>query len=803
MSPMPPNNRLLPGHTEPPLRPIETVDASGSVSFRQVFTVLRRRYQLILAMTLAGATLGLFLASREPATYRANAMLRFAGERRALTGDQEQTPAGSKSTADPLQSILELVRSRAVVGVVVDSLGLQLHSRTPEFSTSELEQVRVDSRATGDSIALEFRPADVIARRADRTVTAPYGQVLNLGVVQFAVRAKPAVETALLGIAGREQVIDELVLGLQLARLTETDVIHIGYVSSDPVKAQRVVNTTVQAFQSLNVQWARERSRRRREFLSEQLAQTDSVLARAQSELSSFRSRQQIASSSAKLQAEQVAAISLDTRIAELGADRETFGALVGRLKSGDEAGRTEALRALATSPAMADNPNVTNLYRSLINYQDKLDSLTTGPWRSSATNPDVIQLKALATNTQTRLGDAVSSHVKAIDARMASLTALRRRTGTSMETLPAMEEEEMRLRRRVEGLANMGDEVRRDYQRARMAEAVEAGDVDVVDLADLPYSPLLSGSALKLALGLVLGLLLGLVLAYVLEALNTSIRRPEDLEAFLHVPGLAVIPRIQGGSGNGRSRLKGLLGGGRPGGTESGSPMAGGQTFSIGIEAFRNLRTSLIWSDGGEALKTLVVTSAAPGEGKTMTAANLAVTLAYDGLRVLLIDCDIRRPRVHGLFHLPRAPGLMELLVSPRTQNGQPATPPKAIRDTSVAGLSVLPCGALPSNAANLLSGTRMRILLEELKERFDIIVLDTPPVLATADAGIVASLTDGVLLVVRAGTTDRNAAQRAYQQLANVGARVVGTVLNDPGGEVAKEGDYYYPYDYAAEEQ
>jgi len=131
-----------------------------------------------------------------------------------------------------------------------------------------------------------------------------------------------------------------------------------------------------------------------------------------------------------------------------------------------------------------------------------------------------------------------------------------------------------------------------------------------------------------------------------------------------------------------------------------------------------------------------------------------------------------------------------------------RPGGPPPAIRDTSISRLSVLPCGALPMNAANLLSSTRMRVLLEELKQQFDIIVLDTPPVLATADAGIVGSLTDGVLLVVRAGATDRNAAQRAYQQLANVGARVVGTVLNDPGGELAKEGDYYYPYDYAAHE-
>ena len=124
-----------------------------------------------------------------------------------------------------------------------------------------------------------------------------------------------------------------------------------------------------------------------------------------------------------------------------------------------------------------------------------------------------------------------------------------------------------------------------------------------------------------------------------------------------LHVPGLAVIPRITGGSRGAQGAFRRLLGAGKAAARRSARPWPGNQTFSIGIEAFRNLRTSLIWSDGGEALKTLVVTSAAPGEGKTLTAANLAVTLAYDGLRVLLVDCDIRRPRVHGLFRLaPRA---------------------------------------------------------------------------------------------------------------------------------------------------
>ncbi len=792
---------MLPGTTEPqpvPMRPMDYGDSGETMSFRQALTVVRRRALLILLMTAVGAGIGLWLAWDMPASYTASAMLRMAGERQNLTGDNEEAP-GLIRTADPLMSIIQLIRSRTVGADVVDSLGLQLYSQTEEFSVGDLEHVKVDPRAASDSVVLTFGEKDVNARRGDRAVTARYGQPINLGVVQFTVTARPAVETATLGINSREGAIDALLAGLGATRREETDVIDVTYASEDPRVAQRIVNTSVQAFQSLSVQWARERSRRRSEFLAEQLAQTDSMLARAQADLSGFRSRQQLASSESKMNATQTAILQLDAQVAQLQADRETFGSLQQQLKSTDQGTRDQALRALATSPAIAENPSVTGLYSNQLKYQQRLDSMTTGPWRSSPNNPDLVQLKALSQSNQGQLVEAVGSQIQTIDARIRALSGLRNRTGASIQILPAMAEEEMRLDRRVNSLANMGDELRKDFQKARMAEAVEAGDIDVVALAPLPTDPGVSGSALRIGLGIVLGLIFGLILAYILEALNTSIRRPEDLEAALHIPGLAVIPRITAGSRGAQGHFRRLLGAGK-GGQEVGSPMAGNQTFSIGIEAFRNLRTSLTWSDGGEALKTLVVTSAVPGEGKTLTAANLAVTLAYDGLKVLLIDCDIRRPRVHGLFRLPRAPGLMELL----TASANPSSPPpRAIRETSVARLSVLPCGALPMNAANLLSSTRMRVLLQELQEQYDIIVLDTPPVLATADAGIVASLTDGVLLVVRAGATDRNAAQRAYQQLANVGGRVVGTVLNDPGGEVAKEGYYYYPYDYAAEEQ
>jgi len=220
MPSLPPSYRLLPGSTEGPYRPIESQDGGGeSITFRQVLTVLRRRYQLILAMTLVGASIGLFLASREPATYHANAMLRFAGERQAITGDGEE-PAGLPKTTDPLQSIVQLIRSRAVAGQVVDTLGLQLQSGTTDFTTGSLDNVHVDSRAAGDSVGLTFRASDVVARRADRSVTAPYGQIINLGVVQFSVRSRPSVDTTTLYIGGREPASAALLAGLQVAPRT-------------------------------------------------------------------------------------------------------------------------------------------------------------------------------------------------------------------------------------------------------------------------------------------------------------------------------------------------------------------------------------------------------------------------------------------------------------------------------------------------------------------------------------------------------------------------------------------------------
>lgn len=793
---------------------------AGTVSAGYIFGVLRRRYKLVLGLTLLGILGGVYLASRTPASYKGVATIRLAGERRALTGEMENPTPQLDRTADPLLSLAQLVRSKSVMGAVVDSLGLQLMSMTPEFPLKLVGDIHIAPEAPSDSIVLNFYQNGVKAKFGSREARAPYGQPLDLGTVRFSLVSAPTIPSASLYVVPREQAIDQLTAALSATPRLGTDVIDVVYFSSDPHLAQRVVNTTVTSFKQLSILSATEKSKRRREFLESQLKQTDSMLARAQAEVAAFRSKQQLASSSAALDDQQRNLLALDARRAELEADRSTFGTLLTQLKKGGDANEGEAIRALAASPAMVDNPRVSDYYRQLSILQYRVDSMTTGPWKAAPTNPDLIALKSQIATTKDQLRQAVSSHVTTLDARISALGNLRARNASSMQVLPAMAEEEARLTGRVQSLTSTSDQVRRDYQNARMAEEVEAGDVDVIDLSGTPYSPVAGAALVKVALGFLLGLLLGSGGAFLLEALNTSIRKPEDLETALHVPGLAVIPRLTAGEPAQR-RLGGLLRPGKRAQLEAKRPTSTAlgtvtQPFSVGVEAFRMLRTSLVWCEQGDEMKTLVVTSAAPGEGKTLTSANLAVTFAYDGLRVLLIDCDVRRPRLHGLFQVPRSPGLMDLLTpsynsdgapsltfdpnAGRTDSGQPIT--DIVRPTNVRGLSLLTCGTLPTNPSGLLSGVRMRVLLRELAKSFDLVILDTPPVLATADAGILASLADGVLLVVRAGQTDRTAAKRAHQQLVNVGSRVVGTVLNDPGGEVSQYGDYYYPYDYAVEE-
>ena len=202
--------------------------------------------------------------------------------------------------------------------------------------------------------------------------------------------------------------------------------------------------------------------------------------------------------------------------------------------------------------------------------------------------------------------------------------------------------------------------------------------------------------------------------------------------------------------------------------------------------EAYRTLRTNLEFSSLDEPLRTMVVTSPGPEEGKSTTLANLAVTLAHAEKRVILVDCDLRRPSQHEIFGLSNGVGLTTMVVDEEAMRDPP------LLETGVEGLQLLPSGPLPPNPSELVGSRRMAEIISALSERADIVLFDAPPVIAVTDAAVLASRVDGVLLVIKAGATKRDHAKRAKALLDKVNAHVVGAVLNN----IKMDTSYYRYY-------
>ncbi|HHT74310.1 MAG TPA: CpsD/CapB family tyrosine-protein kinase [Firmicutes bacterium] len=209
----------------------------------------------------------------------------------------------------------------------------------------------------------------------------------------------------------------------------------------------------------------------------------------------------------------------------------------------------------------------------------------------------------------------------------------------------------------------------------------------------------------------------------------------------------------------------------------------------SVGSEAFRTLRTNLQFTSPDRQLRVILVTSAAPGEGKSTISSNLAVAFSQAGLRTLLLDCDLRKPTVHKIVGLHNSPGLTSLLVGEVKRED-------VVKDVGVPNLSVIPSGPVPPNPAELLGSQAMRNVLNAVREEFDMVVVDAPPIVAVTDAAVLCPLVDGVLLTVAAGEVPRELAQHARSLLENANANVLGVVLNRINPSAQKNYQYYYYY-------
>jgi capsular exopolysaccharide synthesis family protein len=314
-------------------------------------------------------------------------------------------------------------------------------------------------------------------------------------------------------------------------------------------------------------------------------------------------------------------------------------------------------------------------------------------------------------------------------------------------------------------------------YTYAQLLTTLQKGtpnSLSIVEPAQLPTSPVGPNTFNNVLLAAAIGLVLAVGTALLLEYLDDTLKTPEDVDKALGLATLGSIARIDG-----RNYADRLIVLHKPG--------------SHVAEAYRVLRTNLEYSAVDRPLRTLVVTSSEPMEGKSITSANLAVAIAQSGRRVILIDADLRRPVQHRTFNLTASTGLTTLLLG--TAGSSLGDLGDALHEVGIENLRVIPAGPLPPNPAELLGSRRLADVLQGLQAEADIVILDSPPVMAVADATILASRVDGVLLLAESGGTRRSVAQRARDALKKVNAPLLGVVLNRvPSRRGGRYGYYYY---------
>ncbi len=318
----------------------------------------------------------------------------------------------------------------------------------------------------------------------------------------------------------------------------------------------------------------------------------------------------------------------------------------------------------------------------------------------------------------------------------------------------------------------------------------ITAGDktqnVTIATDARLPRSPVGPPRARNIAIALLLSLMAGVGLSILLESLDDTLKSIEDVDRYTHLPTLALIPapraeRLLKGRGQKNTGLATMR--------EHNALMLIEDVRSPVAEAYRHLRTSLLLSSAGQPPRSVLVTSSQPSEGKTTTAVNTAMMLAQTGVEVLLLDCDLRRPRIHSHFGLSNSRGLTNYLA------GEASLDELMSPADKMPNLKIMPSGHVPPNPAELLGSDEMRRLLQDLSTRFVHIIIDSPPAISFTDAAILSTLVDGVMLVVHGGRSSRNIVRRARQQLLDVGAHIYGIVLNNVKLE-SSDYNYYVGY-------
>lgn len=745
--------------------PYETLELADTIDLRNYWRILQKRRWTVLTIFFALFTIILIGTLKQTPVYRARALLEIQKENPNIPTVQELFELEQVSDSY-LETQYKILGSSTLARRVIEELALD----------------RVE----------EFNPPQrwwSFGGREKKTGTQTAAQVFAVAGGETQVDA--AVSERILK-RFQEQFV---VIPIKRSRLLE-----VAFESEDPVLAARVVNTLAAKYidQNLEARW--EATQKATEWLAQQLLGLKARLEKSEDELQKYAQENGLLF----LQQEQGTVENVvNARLRQL--QEELTRAQAARFER-ESLYRLVQRGDYSALPGILDNRLMQDLTVRLAELQREHAQLST---TFTPNYPGVKRVQSQIDEVQSVLARererAAHRIVNDYEAAKAREELLQRAFGSaeSQANLAAGKLVQYNiLKREVDTNKQLYEGLLQRMKEAGISAGLKASNVRIVDPAVAPERPARPRVLLNLLLAVILGLSMGVGAGFLQEYLDNTLKTSDDVERFLRVPALALIPSAESLNGN-RNRIYGLYERGKlltglsdarvqPPGKPDGNKVGHridtdwGPNSALG-EAFCSLRTCVLLSTAERPPRSLLVTSAQPGEGKTTVSTNLAISLAQLGQRVLLVDLDLRRPCVHKVFELQSNLGVVGYLAS--QEDWKPL-----VQRTSAPGLDVLICGPIPPNPAELLSSERMRTLLLETSEEYNFVVMDSPPILNVADSRILGSLAEGLVLVVKGGSTPRELVQRAYAYVQDLGAHVIGVVLNNL--DVRSADDYYYRY-------
>ena len=689
-------------------------------------------------------------------------------------------PAQSPDALSP-QRVLSALRRQAwwIAGtallVVAFTVALTLGQR-PVFEARATLRIETPGTSAEPGIfSALMSPSNVETEMEilkSRTVAADVVDALGLNMILAAGRgtelrdmAQPvsAAEAA----RGRTQAAAALRSALQVTRPQPTAaIVAVSYESFDPGLARDVVNAVARSYLALRNRIQTRQAQTAVAFLDDQVAAIGNQLRDAEAELERFRRQELVVSPEIQANEQVRRYAELTARREELGAQLATLQEVLDLTRAGGS--RTETWAAYATTLPLVANDAMSGLIQQISIIETERSRLLGG---RTQTNPEMVSLNETLSLLETRLARIAESQLRVIESEIHAVDGSLARASAELGGVPALELEYARRLRQVDLMSELYTLLQTRLKEAEISEAVELANIHVVDSAIAPLVPVRPRKVMNLLFGATGGLLLGAIVGLVREMSDTRVRSRQEVLELTGVPLLAAIPRVTPRNGRGiepAERVARRL-------------VVRNAPRSPAAEAYRALRTSIAFSNLGrdKRLRTLVVTSAEPEDGKTKTVVNLAVTLAEQGLKVVVVEADQRRPLLHQVFHVQRVPGLTDALAGSTTLDAVVHRVP--LPEHASGTLDFLAGGTSVPNPAELAGSSAMKDLLAQLAERFDAVVLDTPPLSTVTDAAVTGTFADGVIIVARMGATRREALRRAVEELQAVGAHVVGAVLTD----------------------